>query len=263
MLSSPLTAAGSPPSSRRLQGEHVLRASDPGAHRTLAAELAARGPLPLSEAVGYTLEICEAVAGAHAIGRTHGELGLDKVFLVSGATGAITKVAFDGPLLANDAAREDVARDLKAIGALLRALVTGQRDEELEGATTLPSSVAFTIARAMSEDPKSSFHNVGELAQALAPCSPAGQPPAAALALSRAGIIGAGIPFTPQDHVPLTDDWFGPRSARDAAPSGSRGGLALTLVAVALVGFTLGGGLFFWRSGTTPSVDPDPVPSAP
>jgi len=262
MHTAPHAAVGSPPSSRRLQGTHVLRASDAGTHRTLGDELSARGPLPLEAAIGYALEICEAVAGAHAVGRTHGNLGLDKVFLVPGRAGPITKVAFDGPLLAREASREDVARDVRAIGTMLRSLVTGRRDEEIEGATTLPSSVAFVIARSLSQDPESAFHNVGELAQALAPYAAyaaAGQPaaPAAALALSRAGIVGAGIPLAPrQDAIPLTDEWFGPRSQRAglyaAQPAGTRRGLAFTLVSVALVGFTLGACLFLWRSETLP-----------
>ncbi len=258
MHTAPHAAVGSPPSSRRL-GTHVLRASDAGTHRTLGDELSARGPLPIEEAIGYALEICEAVAGAHAVGRTHGNLGLDKVFLVPGRDGPITKVAFDGPLLARDASRDDVARDVRAIGTMLRSLVTGRRDEEIEGATTLPSSVAFVIARSLSQDPQSAFHNVGELAQALAAYAAAGQPaaPAAALALSRAGIVGAGIPLASrQDAIPLTDEWFGPRSQRAgryaAQPAGTRRGLAFTLVSVALVGFTLGACLFLWRSETLP-----------
>lgn len=55
--------------------------------------------------------------------------------------------------------------------------------------------------------------------------------------------------------APLGEDWFAPRSAGSgfyAAPVAPRRGLTFTLVSVALVGFTLGGCLFLWKSESLP-----------
>jgi serine/threonine protein kinase len=47
----------------------------------LSEELAERGRMPIQEAVDYTLEICEAVAQAHAMGVVHRDLKPANVFL--------------------------------------------------------------------------------------------------------------------------------------------------------------------------------------
>ena len=56
------------------------------------------------------------------------------------------------------------------------------------------------------------------------------------------------------DAVPLNDEWFAPsqRSGGHAAPVAPRRGLTFTLVSVALVGFTLGGCIFLWKSESLP-----------
>src|SRR5687767_4861501 len=71
----------------RLEGEHVLHIIDAGMLSDgvpylvrepwigrLADEVVVRGPLPVEEAVGWTLEILEALAEAHAIGMAHGDV---------------------------------------------------------------------------------------------------------------------------------------------------------------------------------------------
>lgn len=231
---------------------------DASTMRTLAAELAERGPLPLHQAVAYTLEACEAVAEAHALSLPHGSLGLENVFLAGRAHGTSVKVDWPADAYTRTATREDVAQDLRALGELLRSLVTGTHDSDIDGATTLPSSMAHIVTRALA----GSFNNVAELARALAPYAPPDHASARkiALALSRAGIVGGGIPLAAPkaETIPLTDEWFGPRSQR-AVPPGPFGEsltpkreLTFALVTLALVGFTLGGCLFLWRSERLP-----------
>ncbi|HSO32246.1 MAG TPA: hypothetical protein VLT33_07020, partial [Labilithrix sp.] len=238
----------------------MATAPDASTRRALSAEVAERGPLPLAEAVGYTLEACEAVAEAHAAGIAHGDLRPENVFLARGPGGTTVEVPFVGRRSA-DASRQDVARDIAALGGLLRTLISGMNDYELDGAKTLPSTVAEIVARALASGSDAPFQNVSELAQELAPYAPPDHPSARRIALlmSRAGIVGSGMPLpAPQvdqadqadQASTLGEEWFGPRSLRALLvrePSVRRRGLVFALVSLALVGFTLGGCLFLWR----------------
>ncbi len=79
----------------RLQGEHIARVSDVGTlpngepylvmefleGRDLSRELSARGPLPVTEAVDYVAQACEALAEAHVRGIVHRDLKPANLFL--------------------------------------------------------------------------------------------------------------------------------------------------------------------------------------
>jgi len=79
----------------RLRGEHVGRMIDVGQlpngvpylvmeyydGSDLSRVLEARGPVPLSEAIDYVLQTCEAVAEAHALGIVHRDLKPANLFL--------------------------------------------------------------------------------------------------------------------------------------------------------------------------------------
>jgi serine/threonine-protein kinase len=259
---------------QHLEGDHVLRVLEVGtlptgvpyavreiAVTTLASEFEARGPLPTEEAVGWTLEACEAVAEAHAVGMAHGDLRLDNVYLARGQGGMTVKVAWPSAARAEPAAKEDVARDIAALGSLLRVLVTGRLDPEEEGARPLPSNVAQVVARALAQKGEARFRNVAELARALAPFAPAGHGAARTITfmLSRAGIVGSAIPLPPaaRERASLTDEWFARASRRSVlgetpAPPPSRRRQVVAVVSLALVGFVLGGSWFLWQSGKLP-----------
>jgi hypothetical protein len=91
----------------QIQSEHVARVSDVGQlddgapymvmefleGSDLGATLAARGPLPLPEAVDYLLQAMEAVAEAHSIGIVHRDLKPANLFLTRRRDGsALVKV---------------------------------------------------------------------------------------------------------------------------------------------------------------------------
>lgn len=85
----------------KLESEHVARVLDVGAlgndmpyivmefleGQDLSRLLAARGPLPPAEAVGYVLEAAEAVAEAHSHGIVHRDLKPANLFLAKRARG--------------------------------------------------------------------------------------------------------------------------------------------------------------------------------
>lgn len=297
---------------QRLEGEHVLRVLEVGnvganvpyvvreaGLCTMAAELAAKGAVPIDVAVAWTLEACEAVAEGHALGMAHGDLRLDNVYLVRGTPEARVKVAWTSAAKAERAAKEDVARDIASLGVMLRLLVTGHTEADADGASTLPGDLSHAVARALAQDPTAKFNNVGELARVLAPFAPPGHGAARAVAyiLSRAGIVGRPMPGARRsapsspavsspvarganasdaaastapsvtDRLSFTDEWFG-RPARSslppaAEPPRSRRGFAFAVVSVALVSVALGGSVFLWQSGRLPrwtgAAPPEPV----
>src|SRR5258706_8806014 len=60
--------------------------------RDLADELAARGPLPVAEAVDYLLEACDAMAEAHQLGIVHRDLKPSNMFLTNDGPNPTLKV---------------------------------------------------------------------------------------------------------------------------------------------------------------------------
>ncbi|MBX3188401.1 MAG: hypothetical protein KF819_15395 [Labilithrix sp.] len=259
---------------QRLEGEHVLCILDVGALHggvpfvvrepahdegltSLARAIATRGSIPLSEAVGWTLEACEAIAEAHALGLAHGDLRVENVYL---APGNRVKVAWTGAATGEHATREEVAGDVAALGTILRALVA-DRSRASDGS-------------ALPLDPELS--SVAELARALAPHAPAGHGSArrVALLMSRAGIVGAAIraaeialpPRRPAlASAPELDDWFVPSSRAPGAtlsgeldrPRRDRG-VGFTVGFLVLVGAFLGGAWIFWTTDDRPRTDAPP-----
>ena len=85
----------------RIQSEHVARVLDVAMlpdnipyivlefleGRDLSQMLAARGPLPLEEAVGYILQACEGVAEAHAAGIIHRDLKPSNLYVCDRGAG--------------------------------------------------------------------------------------------------------------------------------------------------------------------------------
>ncbi len=240
----------------------------PLATSTLASEVEARGSLPVQEAVGYTLEACAAIAEAHALGIAHGDVTLENMRLVRDGDGSIAKIALTAAT-ADGASRNDVERDIAALGSMLRTLVAGRFENEQDGAQTLPSGVMQVISRAAGQDPEGAFHNVAELARALEPWAPSGSRAvqSSSFVLSRAGIVGSAIPLSAPDRPSMTGEWFGPGSRQAVEPTFAavpqRRARTFTIVSLALVGFVLGGSWILWQNdqlphwtGTAPTEQP-------
>lgn len=257
----------------RLTGPHVLRViatgETPDGHdfivretflATAAEVLEERIELPTEEAVAWTLEICEAIAEAHAHDLAHGEVDLDAVVLAPGDGGdgaPVLKLRWNNGAKAG-LSRDEVRRDLAGLGALLRALATGS--VEPEAAPTLRSELAHAIARAEAKG-DGGFANVAELARTLAPHAPPGHPSARVVTylLTSAGVVGSAIPSPPGAPRATLDDW--PRASLASSSATRRRRLAFALALLTLVGALFGGVIALWRSGRllrTAASEPEP-----
>ncbi|HEX6276322.1 MAG TPA: protein kinase [Polyangiaceae bacterium] len=152
----------------RIRCEHVARVIDVGIWtggipyivmeyldgNDVAAELAARGPLPVEEAVDYVMQAIEALAEAHAVGIVHRDLKPGNLFLAQRADGsrlikvldfgiskhasaageaALTRTSsligsplYMSPEQMRSARTVDARADIWSLGAILFELLTGQ-----------------------------------------------------------------------------------------------------------------------------------------
>jgi serine/threonine-protein kinase len=256
---------------QRLEGEHVVRVLDVGMLRdgtpylvrepvltSLTTEIRTHGPLPANVAVAWTLEACEAVAEGHALGMAHGDVRTDDVFLARGDRGdLVVKVLWTGAAKAEHAVEDDQARDVSALGELLRAMLSGQIDlSEEDRARTLPTPLAEVIADTVAVAGRPRFANVAELARALAPFAPGHPGPRnVAFMLSRAG-IEASPPRT--TTLRPEDRWFSshPRVTRNSidvpVPAARGRTLTFALVVAGLVAVVALGSLTLWQTGNLP-----------
>jgi serine/threonine-protein kinase len=196
----------------------------------------------VAEAVSWTLDVCEAVAEAHAVGIAHGDLRPDNVWLSEVGAQRTVKVAWTSAAKAERAAKQDIGQDMAALGVLLRVLVTGRFERDEDEAPTLPGPVLHVIARALGEDPAGRFSNVVELARTLEEIAPRSR-------VSRWTFA-------------RTDDWLLPAS-HEASHEGTalsrvpppppgpewRSNWPVTFLALALVGFLVGGSWMLWQGG--------------
>jgi serine/threonine protein kinase len=196
----------------RIQSEHVARVLDVTMlpdnipyivlefleGRDLAQMLAARGPLPLEEAVGFILQACEGVAEAHAAGIIHRDLkpsnlyvcdrgagrsrvkvldfGISKSLPGSGGEGQLDLTAthavlgsplYMSPEQMSSSKHVDVRTDVWSLGVTLFELVC---------ATTpfVGESITEVVTKVLSEPPRAVAERRPDL------------PPAFSVALSRA-----------------------------------------------------------------------------
>ncbi|XVQ09657.1 serine/threonine-protein kinase [Spirillospora sp. CA-255316] len=109
-----------------------------------------QGPLPRQEALRVCGQVASALAHAHAAGIAHYDLKPGNVFLTAGGPKVLDfgtgKVLGGSPL---DAEAEDV----RALGLLLSAAVTGRADPEAELPSQVPVEVVAVHARCLLPDP--------------------------------------------------------------------------------------------------------------
>jgi serine/threonine-protein kinase len=120
----------------RLKSQHVAKVHDVGRLETgapyivmeylegtdLKSLLGARGTLPVTEAVAYMLQACEAIAEAHALGIVHRDLKPANIFLTTGVGGVPCVKVLDfgiAKILVDDGPAVDVTRTTQFLGTPL------------------------------------------------------------------------------------------------------------------------------------------------
>lgn len=164
------------------------RPRKPQGKRTLAKILRERGVLSTAHAVDVALDICDALAAAHANGVVHGQLGLACVRLVftpeagphdleiftlvseddSGVAGVVAP--FQGPEQRLDRPN-DTRTDVWAIGALLYTMLVGTPPPAGAAAAPLdsmPMSLAAVVDTCLAADPANRPRSVDEIAEKIA-----------------------------------------------------------------------------------------------
>jgi eukaryotic-like serine/threonine-protein kinase len=170
----------------KIQSEHVARVMDVGAlhdgapylvmefleGRDLAAELRARGSLPVAEAVDLVLQAAVGVAEAHALGIVHRDIKPSNLFLARMPNGrtvvkvldfgvaklaeatdlthsfsALGSVSYMSPEQVRAAKNVDVRTDVWALGVVLYELLTGAMPFEGESVTAIAASIVADLPR--------------------------------------------------------------------------------------------------------------------
>ncbi|MBK9033512.1 MAG: serine/threonine protein kinase [Myxococcales bacterium] len=188
---------------------------------SLAARLE-HGPLPASDAIAVAVELCDALAAAHAVGVVHRDLKPDNVLLADDGRVVLTDFGVASLAASTDDTASGTPRymapeqargeaptaqvDVYALGLVLYEMLTGvpafvgglgtvldakqapvARPAKLD---ELEPALAAIIARAIATDPAQRWAGVAALRAALAP----DQPTARASAPRRPGTSPLGLP---------------------------------------------------------------------
>jgi serine/threonine-protein kinase len=168
----------------QLQSAHIARVLDAGAlddggfyvaaeyiaGEELQHSLAQRGSLPVHEAASLVVQLCEAVAEAHANDIVHRDLSLANVLVTQSGVKLLGLARMSSLLRAPHA---DARTDIFALGRMLFELVTGTSPlvagvSLLRQRAHLPHAFVAIVERCLDPDAARRFARVWDLSSALA-----------------------------------------------------------------------------------------------
>jgi serine/threonine protein kinase len=212
----------------KVKGEHVCRVLDFGRLDTgepyivmehlegtdLARKIEKEGPQPLAAAVGWIIEVCDALGEAHALGIVHRDVKPANVFLAERRDGSasakvldfgISKLSSQAPITGTQtpmgspsymspeqmvsAHDVDARTDIWSLGVTLYELLAGKppfaadsmvqlsvvvREKEPAPLEGIPDDLSRVIERCLAKDPRDRYDTVAALVADLAPFAPEG-----------------------------------------------------------------------------------------
>jgi len=210
----------------KVKGEHVCRVFDFGRlesgepyivmeyleGRDLARKLQDEGPQSSSAVAGWMVEVCDALAGAHAAGIVHRDIKPANIFLarrpdgsscakvldfgisklashahMTGSAATVGSPAYMSPEQVDSARDVDARADIWSLGATAYELLSGTppfaadsmlqmavmiREREPAPLTGVPDALARAVMKCLAKERAARFASVNELAAAVAPCAP-------------------------------------------------------------------------------------------
>lgn len=235
------------------------------ARRSVASIVRDHGPLAVADAVDITLDLCEALAAAHANGVVHGDLGLHRVRTAwprvpGGSVDIFARGEADsaahpsvraakGLLLVAPEQREsqivDQRADIWAVGAMLRFMLVGAPAGSGAPARELahvPRAIVACIEACLADRPADRPDSVDAIAEAIGSFAPSAPERFEQLARRRAARARAARPrgdlaevdrvLRRLDDAALNRELAGAAGA--AAPAGSSTEIALQRLASAV-----------------------------
>ncbi len=270
----------------KLRNEHVARVIDVGelegglpymvmeylSGQDLQQVLKAEGPLPVAEAVGFVLQVCEAMAEAHSAGIVHRDLKPSNLFLTTSSDGAkMVKVLDFGISQAGNEPEEggmsltrteavlgsplymsieqmrssrdvDARTDIYAMGAILYQLLTGRVPFE---AQTFPE----LILKVASEEPPAPTTLRPDIPPALEQAILCCLEKDRTRRFANVGELAAAIaPFAMDEHIGSAE-----RAVRTIDKSAGPGNTTLSPAALRATRSSMGGGTRTASSWSTSS----------
>jgi eukaryotic-like serine/threonine-protein kinase len=196
--------------------------------------LASRGPLPPVGAARVAVQVCAALAAAHAEGRTHGQLTPASILLRIDGQVRLTGFRLDQtsrPL----AAVPDPEDDLRGLGRCMVVMLTGRQPtagERVQLGPEVPAELAAIVTRAAGGPPRG-YRSAGDLGRDLARFLAAGSG-APAAGRSGASPAAAGPAMAVGSATLLPSARLAPPkrpSGRAGAASSARRGRGLAMAA--------------------------------
>jgi tetratricopeptide (TPR) repeat protein len=122
-----------------------------------------------TQAACWTHDVCQGLLALAEAGLGHGQLSPQTVLILQGSRACLTLPGIADcvlpahPALSPRAGSGETARDIRAVGALLRFLLTGR----MEGDAPLPAEIAAIVERCQTEDAARRYPGPAELAADL------------------------------------------------------------------------------------------------
>lgn len=129
------------------------------------AELMGGRPLNPQRALGYTIQLADALAVAHAEGAVHGNIGVRNVVITPKGSAKFLDFGL-WPSTATDATASESRGDIASLGVVLLEMLKG-RGAGPDATPSLPPNLASIVRKMLERDPARQYESAATLASEL------------------------------------------------------------------------------------------------